>query len=193
MIGLTLVAGAVAGVPGDEAPWKTVRNDIVRVECAEVSGEPWCRSVGLLAAPIDTLDDVLVRIEHTAHRFEKVLSAVALDPATRHVTIDYPALLSDRDYVARYQREATEGRRVLSWVPVEHPSAPPVEGVVRLTEFEGEWQLEAVGEHTRVWHIWHADPAGHFPKWAMSQAQKRTGYEVLLDLARASGATLLPR
>ncbi|MEQ1506849.1 MAG: hypothetical protein ABMB14_31770 [Myxococcota bacterium] len=116
----------------------------------------------------------------------------AIDPEIRHVTIDYPAILADRDYVARYGREVRDGRRILSWTPVEHPSAPPVRGVVRLTAFEGEWQLEATGADTRVRYVWQADPAGDFPDWAMSQAKIRTGYEVLEELAHASGATLVP-
>jgi hypothetical protein len=182
----------VAAVPGEEADWAVVRDDIVRVECTEVLGEPWCRSVGVIAANIDRIDEILTNIERTSHKFQKVRSAIKLDLAIRHVTIDYPSILADRDYVARYSRQVTQDGRILSWVPVEHPSAPPVRGVVRLTEFEGEWRLEAVGDHTRVWHVWHADPAGDFPSWAMSQAKIRTGYEVLQDLAHASGAELVP-
>jgi hypothetical protein len=193
MISLSLVANAVAAVPGEEAGWKVVRDDIVRVECAEVLGEPWCRSVGVISANIDRIDEILTYIERTSHQFQKVRSAVKIDLAIRHVTIDYPSILADRDYVARYSRQITQGRRIISWVPVEHPSAPPVHGVVRLTEFEGEWWLEALGEHTQVGYVWHADPAGDFPSWAMSQAKVRTGYEVLQDLAHASGAELVPR
>jgi hypothetical protein len=191
MISLSLVASAVAAVPGEGAGWEVVRDDIVRVECTSVQGEPWCRSVGVISADIDRIDEILMDIERTFHQFQKLRSATRIDLAIRHVTIDYPSILADRDYVARYSRQITEGRRILSWVPVEHPSAPPVHGVVRLTEFEGEWRLEAVGEHTRVWYVWHADPAGDFPNWAMSQAKVRTGYEVLQDLAHASGAELV--
>lgn len=192
MIAVGLAVGAVAAIPGEEAGWAVVRDDIVRVACVEVHGEPWCRSVGLVTVDIDRVEETLTTIERTADRFEGVLSAVQITPEIRHVTIDYPSILADRDYVARYSYRIEQGQRILSWVPVEHPSAPPVQGVVRLTAFEGEWRLEAVGGHTRVWHVWHADPAGSFPEWALPQAQRRTGYEVLKDLARASGATLAP-
>lgn len=194
MISALLAAGgAAAAVPGDEADWEVLRDDIVRVACTEVGGQPWCRSVGVVAADIDTIDATLSDIAHTYPRFEKVRAAVALDPAIRHVTIDYPSILADRDYVARYSRRVDEGQRVLAWVPVVHPDAPPVPGVVRLTAFEGEWRLEPVGAHTRVWHVWHADPGGSLPSWAIAQAKVRTGYEVLHDLAHAVGATLVAR
>lgn len=193
MISMSLVASAVAAVPGEEAGWEVLRDDIVRVECAEVLGEPWCRSVGVIAANIDRIDETLSDIERTFHKFQKVRSAIKIDLEIRHVTIDYPSILADRDYVARYSRQVTQNQRIISWVPVEHPSAPLVPGVVRLTEFEGEWRLEAMSEYTQVWHVWHADPAGDFPNWAMSQAKSRTGYEVLQDLAHASGAELVAR
>jgi hypothetical protein len=192
LVSASVLSSALAAVPGEAAAWSVVRDDIVRVECTTVAGEPWCRSVGTISAGIDAVDQTLSQIERSYVRFDKLLSATKLDAATRHVTIDYPSILSDRDYVARYSRRLAQGQRVISWEAVEHPDAPVVNGVVRLTEFAGEWRLEAVGGHTRVWYVWHADPAGDFPDWALPQAFKNTGHEVLLDLAGAAGGRLLP-
>ena len=188
-----LAAGVLAAPPGPAAEWSVVRDDSVRVECTTVGGEPWCRSVGTVSASIDAVDQTLSQIEQSYVRFDKLLSATRLDAATRHVTIDYPSILADRDYVARYSRRLEQGQRVIAWEAVEHPAAPEVPGVVRLTDFAGEWRLEAVGAHTRVHYLWQADPAGDFPDWALPQAFKNTGHEVILDLAGAAGGRLLPR
>lgn len=187
-----LIGSALAAVPGAAASWSLVRDDIVRVECATVGGEPWCRSQGTIAADIDAVDETLSQVESSYVRFAKLLSATRLDAATRHVTIDYPSILADRDYVAIYSRREERGQRIISWEPTEHPAAPEVAGVVRLTEFAGEWRLEPAGAHTRVVYVWHADPAGDFPAWALPQAHKTTGHEVLADLARAAGGRLVP-
>lgn len=192
-LGLSLVlSSALAAVPGEAATWSVVRDDIVRVECTTVAGEPWCRSVGTISAGIDAVDQTLSQIELSYVRFDKLLSATKLDAATRHVTIDYPSILADRDYVAEYSRRVVKGQRIIAWEARDHPAAPEVAGVVRLTEFAGEWRLEPAGAHTRVWYVWHADPAGDFPDWALPQAYKNTGFEVLDDLARAAGGRLVP-
>ena len=181
----------VASPPGDDATWKELRNDEVRVECTEVGEEPWCRSHGTVAAPIDTVAGTLENMASHQDKFEAVRSIRTLEPGTLHITLDYPGLLSDRDYVARYT-PATEGDvRVYRWSPVVHQAAPPVDGVVRLAKFGGAWRLEPAGANTRVTYLWHADVGGGIPTWAYGIARKRAGYEALKDLALANGTKLL--
>lgn len=177
-------------LPGSDAVWTELSSSPVRIECAEVAGEPWCRSQGVVEAPIDRVASTLEDMANQGEIFASVLSIRMLAPDTVHVVLDFPNMLSDRDYVARYT-QATDGTaRLYRWVPVEHPEAPPQEGVVRLSKMAGEWRLEPDGGRTRVSYTWQADLSGSFPTWALSVARKRAGWEALHDLANAQKAAL---
>lgn len=184
---------AVAAPPGDEATWESVRDDIVFTECTEVDGTPWCRATGLIGASVTDVAETLATMKNHADKFELVRSIVDLGDDTLHITIDYPSLFSDRDYVAKYTTVVEGEVRRVSWVAVEHPQAPPKKGTVRLADFGGEWRLEPNGTNTKVRYLWQADPGGSFPNWAKPLARKRAGYEALKDLAAAQGSELVER
>jgi len=193
MLVTLVITAALAKPPGDEATWETVRDDIVHIECTEVSGEYWCRADGLLAAPVDDVVETLRAMPSHQDEFELVRSIRELGDETLHITIDYPSVFSDRDYVARYTYSTEGSVHRVRWAPVVHPDAPPVKGAVRLDRFEGEWRLEAKGSRTAVRYLWHAEPGGSFPGWAKPLARKRAGHEALKDLATAQGVELVER
>ncbi len=188
---LTAAPGAVAGPPGPDAAWEELRNDIVRVECTTSGGAPWCRSHGLVAAPVDQLTNTLENMAEHQDKFEAVLGINVLEEDTLHVTLDYPGLFSDRDYVARYARSTSGDTHIYSWTPVTHAGAPAQDGVVRLSRFEGEWRLKAEGSNTRVTYLWQAEFGGSFPTRFESLGRRKAGHEALKDLAGAQGTKLL--
>lgn len=180
---------ALSAVPGDSAGWQSLSTRPVPIECTEVSGEPWCRSRGVVSAPIDQVSDALRNMRHNADAFESVVSIGILEEDVLHITLDYPFPLSDRDYVARYSF-ATEGdTQVLSWEPATHAGAP-VGGNVRLPKFAGEWRLSPRAEGTLVQYTWHADVGGRLPAAAYDTARKKAGHEALKDLAHTQQASL---
>ncbi len=193
MLATLAITAAIARPPGDEATWETVRDDIVHIECAEAGDDIWCRADGIVAAPLDDVLSTLRDMPQHQDAFELVRSIVELGDDTLHITIDYPSLFSDRDYVAKYTHTADGDVHRVSWVPVVHPKAPPVKGAVRLVKFEGEWRLQPGAGGTAVRYTWHADPGGSFPNWAKPIARKRAGHEALKDLAAARGTTLVQR
>lgn len=187
---LLLAAASAANPPGDDAGWEVLTSSPVRVECATVSGQPWCRSFGVIHAPIGQVDGALRDMSTSAHLFESVLSINVLAEDTMHITLDYPAPLDDRDYVAKYAYR-TEGEvRTFTWTPVVHPGAPETDAAVRLPNFAGEWRLSPEGDGTAVRYTWQAEINGSFPTFAYSQAWKKAGHEALKDLANTQGATL---
>lgn len=188
---LAALSPAIAGPPGDDATWSQIRNDVVFVECTEVAGEPWCRSTGLVGAPIAGVTESLKTMADHQDKFEAVASIRTLEPGTLHITLDYPSPLSDRDYVAKYAPSVDGERRIFAWTAVQHPEAPPVDGVVRLPKFSGSWQLEPSGTYTKVTYTWHAAVGGALPAWAYTTARRRAGHEALKDLALANGTTLI--
>ncbi len=188
---LLMSIGSAIALPPPDATWEVLSTKPVLVECTVVQEAPWCRSVALLSAPIEKVADALSHMESQADTFESVRSIQQLDAHTLHVVLDFPGMMSDRDYVARYStHDEPDGVKVISWQPVVHPDAPPTNDAVRLINMEGEWRLTPRGASTEVVYLWQAELRGSFPSWALSIAFKRTGYEVLRDLATTQGAEL---
>ncbi len=187
----TLIIASAFARPGADATWELLEDSTVRIECTETHGEPWCRATALVSAASTNVASSLENMGSQADVFEAVSSIRDLGSNTFHVTLDFPGMMSDRDYVVAFSK-STEGEDlVYSWVPVTHVEAPPVSGVVRLSKMAGEWRLTPSGENTQVTYLWQADLMGSFPSWALPVARKKTGNEALKDLARSRDAKLL--
>jgi len=192
MLITALLSSAFAAIPGATAPWEPLASNPVPVDCATIDGVPWCRSRGVIPAPPDQVASALEDMRKGSSGFESVLSVVVLEPDTVHVVLDYPAPLTDRDYVAKYSRaEADGGALSYTWTPVVHANAPVTESPVRLPNYEGEWLLSPSGsDKTLVTYTWQAEINGSFPKWGYKTAWKKAGHEALKDLASTQGGKL---
>lgn len=187
---LLCTAPRAGTVPADAASWETLTRSPVPVECTEVQGEPWCRSRGIVHAPIDQVAGSLANMADHADLFQSVVSIEVLEENLLHVVLDYPLPFDDRDYVARYSHESRGEAQFFRWKPATHPGAPETDDTVRLAHFQGEWHLEPRGDHTWVQYTWHAKISGSFPSFALPTAWKRAGTEALTDLARTQGTEL---
>jgi hypothetical protein len=178
-------------LPGPDVAFEQLTDHPVPVACARTApGGPWCRSVGIVEAPIERVADALEHMSENAALFENILSIQVLAPGTLHVVLDYPFYLSDRDYVAKYTR-TVEGDVVrYRWVPMTHPGAPPADGVVRLPKFEGEWVLAPHPRGTQVTYLWQGEIGGSLPQSAYEKAWKTAGHAALKDLAHTRNAVL---
>lgn len=185
LFALTPVARAL---PGPDATWTVLSESGPRVECTETGGEPWCRSIGTVPLPIDQVAATLEDMAAHQALFDSIVSIEVLAPDTMHIILDYPALMSDRDYVARYSRAVDGEARMYRWVPVVHPAAPEVDGIVRLPRMAGEWRLDPAGTSTKVTYTWEAEIAGSFPSALLNKARKIAGGEALKDIEKASTA-----
>jgi hypothetical protein len=181
-----LFAGSAWALPGADATWTVLQDADPRVECTEVGGQPWCRSVGTVPVPIDQVANTLENMAKYQDLFESIVSIDVLAPDTMRVVLDYPSPLTDRDYVAKYTRSTEGPVRSYRWEPVSHPSAPASDSVVRLPRMAGEWRLEPAGSETKVTYTWQAEIAGSFPSWGYTTARKKAGQEALKDIAKAS-------
>ncbi len=189
---LLLTLTAAAAVPGDDATWEVLTKSPVKVECATVAGAPWCRSYGLIHAPIEQVDGALRNMSSSAELFDSVIKIDVLAADTLHIVLDYPAPLDDRDYVAHYSYDTDGDVRRFTWEPVVHAGAPETDEAIRLPSFAGEWYLKPAEGGTAVRYTWQAEINGSFPSFAYATAWKRAGFEALKDLANTQGATLSP-
>ena len=177
-------------LPGDSAPWESLSSKPVMVECATVGDAPWCRSEGVIEAPVEQVVDALKNMRYNAGLFEAVLEIHVLSEDVLHVVLDYPAPLDDRDYVAKYAYSTEGDAHLFQWEPSSLAGAPGAAEAVRLPNFAGEWRLEARGAGTWVRYTWQAEINGKFPSFAYGQAWKKAGHEALKDLANTQKASL---
>ena len=187
---LLLAPASAAGLPDDGAAWETLSTSPVRVECTTHDGAPWCRSFGLIGAPIDQVSQALRDMRGNADAFESVLSIRVISEDTLHIVLDYPSPLDDRDYVARYSHSTDGDVQRFSWVSEGQSAVPVPDGVVRLPNFAGEWELRPHAGGTAVRYTWHGEINGSFPAFGYSVARKKAGHEALKDLAQTQGARL---
>ncbi len=193
-MGWWLVMLSSWAMPPSDATWTLLSEGKERIECTEQGDVTWCRSSATVTAPIDKIVGSLSDMAKNADRFESILSIRTLEADVMHITLDFPGLLSDRDYVARYEMQEREnGVHALVWTPIKHPNAPHVKGVVRLNDYEGEWLLEPAGSSTVVTYLWHASYGGSLPALALPMARKKTGQEALKDIAVVNDAKVSSR
>lgn len=183
---LVLLPSLALALPGPDVQWTVLSNGDPYIECTvDAAGEPWCRSTGTVALPIDLVAATLEDMPTHQHLFDNIERIDVLAPDTMHIVLDYPRLFSDRDYVATYTRSVVGTTRIYSWRPAA-TQPPPDPGVVRLPKMAGEWRLTPAGASTKVTYLWQAEIAGDFPEMMLSLARKTAGQQALKDLRKAA-------
>ncbi len=187
---LLFLAVAHAAVPGADAVWSPLQSSPVKIECTTVGTSPYCRSTGIISAPVETAVATFAALDQHVSKMGAIGKVARLEPDVLHVVMDYPFPLSDRDYVARFVKTVQEdGTTVFAWTPITHASAPEESGVVRLTWLDGEWRFAADGANTRVTYVWQSDPGGGLPD--VKAVRKQAGTLAVQDIANACGAKVL--
>ena len=103
-----------------------------------------------------------------------------------------PWPVSDRDVVLRAEAVLLEPstRASVRFENVADPSAPPIDGIVRMPRLVGAYDLVALSPaRTRVTYEIDIDPGGSLPAWAVTRTTRDTPLYTLLGLRRQVGAT----
>ncbi len=186
---IALLAASALALPPSNATWSSLATKPVVIDCTEDGGRKVCRSTGVIGVPVETAVSTFATLDEHQAKMEKISKIVRLEPDTLLVVMDYPGMLSDRSYVARFSRRTDpDGAVVFGWVPVTHVGAPE-DNTVRLTWLEGEWRFQDVGGNTRVTYVWDADPGGNLPDAGL--VYKQAGQLAIQDMANACGTTIL--
>jgi hypothetical protein len=182
---------AFAALPPDSATWSAIQTSPVKIECTTWQDKPYCRSTGVIGAALATATDTFATLDQHTDKMGSIKSVERLEPDVLHVVMDYPAWLSDRDYVARFKRRTdADGTEVFAWTPITDAKAPPIAGVIRLTWLEGEWRFkDEGGGNTRVTYVWEADPGGGLPN--ANLVWKKAGTYAVTDMASACGTKIV--
>lgn len=186
---LLLVSAALAVAPPDSSTWTPLASTPVKIECTDYQGKPYCRSTGVIGAPVEVASKTFEQLDQHVSKMDSITSVKRLESDTLHVVMDYPFPLDDRDYVAKFAHRVDGSTHVFAWTPVTHAGAPPINGVVRLSWLDGEWRFAPEGANTRVTYVWQADPGGNLPD--VGAVRKKAGYLAVLDIANACGTKIL--
>lgn len=185
-----LLLATAHALPPESSDWAPLLADPVAIACTTSPSGPYCRATGVIATQLATASATFGELDRHVARMGAISTIARLERDVLHVVMDYPFPLSDRDYVARFvHRTEPDGTEVYAWAPVEHPSAPPTEGVVRLAWLDGEWRFAAEGASTRVTYVWQADPGGRLPD--VNAVRTKAGTLAVLDMANACGTRIV--
>jgi hypothetical protein len=184
---------------GDDAWRPVLTQDGVAVSERDVPGRALPEFRGETEIPADLYDVLAVILDVPAQtewmwqcRESRVLASDADGHSRFYQRLDVHWPASDRDVVLRGETLIVEpGRRARShfWA-VDDPSVPPVDGLVRMSELDGSFELEALAAGgTRVTYTVSADAAGSLPHALIRGTVKESPYDTLTGLRRRVAET----
>ncbi|MEL6547042.1 MAG: START domain-containing protein, partial [Myxococcota bacterium] len=163
--------------------WELVeQDDELQVWTRERAGSDYeeIRARILLNASAEKTWTVLDDVERYQEFMPRLVEARVLERVGDRVLYQYqkidPPVLAVRDCVMRIEISRTPGRYVRKFRASHHPLSPPLDDeTVRLSVFEGEWRVEALGPNRSalVYQV-HADPGGRVPSWLSNYASTMT-------------------
>ncbi len=136
---------------------------------------------GLVNAPPDEVLTALLDYEHQKGFIKRVTESKILD-RKQHYLIVYQHLnlpvISDRDYTLFVVWGTSGDVRWVVYRAISDRGPPEKDGIVRVTDHEGSWQLKPTGENGGVTQLrfqMSIDLAGWLPRWL---ARSKAGDEV---------------
>jgi hypothetical protein len=136
---------------------------------------------GLVNAPPDEVLTALLDYEHQKGFIKRVTESKILD-RKQHYLIVYQHLnlpiISDRDYTLFVVWGTSGALRWVVYRAISDHGPPEKDGIVRVTDHEGSWQLKPMGANGGVTQLrfqMSIDLAGWLPRWL---ARSKAGDEV---------------
>ena len=172
--------------PLDYDSWNTIYEKNVWVGWADFNGDKICKSTKVYNFSIES---IAIKIENKSNYpkiFKRISKVDLFENDVIHITLDMPFPFSNRDYVVKYIQSIEEKAKIYQYYAVEKPKIDLQKNVIRLTNAYGEWRLtQLTPNSTKVSYIWNGELLGSFPDWALTDAWKTQGVEVLNWLEEA--------
>lgn len=148
------------------------------------SGVYYIKGVGVLSFPAQTILD-LTRDQSRKKQWDSMFKeGRVVQEFTEHSRLLYeqfsaPWPVSNRDFLlANYVQHTAEVRVSVNF-SVEHPSVPPVRGVVRAHTEVGGFICRQLGEReTKVTFVLCMDPRGAIPQAIVNSSQKKQAQKI---------------
>ncbi len=191
-----LVAITVAGVvPRPALAWQLVHaDDSLRVEQRDYPGSPLLEVRGVLSLQT-TMNAVMALLRDADFNDQwvyrsggaRILAQKGYSRAYVYGVVDAPWPMQDRDTVVRFDYQQDPVTRAVLITITNFPDyLPPVDGLVRVPEFGGFWQLEPEApDRVRVTYQVRGHPGGMIPVWLANRAAARSVLQTLRNMPGA--------
>ena len=160
--------------------WNIIQKDETEIRWTTYSGYPICQATSVLPFSIESISSIIEDVRNYPKVFKRIHKTNILEKDIIHVMLDMPFLLSDRDYVIKYQKNKTQDNWEFTFIAVKHTNAPLDKDYVRLVNAAGKWKLISKDDNqTLVSYTWNGELLGDFPNFALERAWKTQGNEII--------------
>ena len=118
----------------------------------------------------------------------RIIETPGYEQAYVYGVVDAPFPMRDRDTVVRFDyRQDSVTREIRITITNTPDRMPPAEGLVRVPDFGGFWNLQPAGTGAvKVTYQVHGDPGGWVPIWIANYAAARSVIRTLENLPAAA-------
>ncbi len=175
--------------------WKLMRNENgIRAYARSIPGSKLLelKAITIIDAKMEVIGEVLRDVPSNPEWMAdcsdaRIVHLISPKEMIVHTTLDFPAPVSDRDLVVRsfttYLLDRARG--IVTLTSVVDPAAPERSGVVRMTNFSGEYVLEYISrDKTGVIYSYRADPGGNIPTFLVNLFSRDGLFKTLTGLKR---------
>ena len=160
--------------------WNIIQKDDTEIRWTKYKGYPICQATSVLPFSIESISSIIEDVRNYPKVFKRIHKTNILEKDIIHVMLDMPFLLSDRDYVIKYQKNKTQDNWEFTFRAVKHTNAPLDKDYVRLVNAAGKWKLISKDDNqTLVSYTWNGELLGDFPNFALERAWKTQGNEII--------------
>ena len=172
--------------PSSYTDWEILQDDHIWIGWTEYNESQWCKANLILHSPMENISTIIEDKANYPNVFKRVESVKIITDEIVHIVLDMPFPFYGRDYIVGYIQLQEENDIVYRFTSVEDSKIPVHEDYVRLIHAAGEWRLHSLDKNsTEVTYIWNGELLGDFPDWALPQAWRTQGDEVLNWLQEA--------
>jgi len=151
----------------------------------------WVGAVGIIPAPVDKVQQVLLDFEHQVGKIGRLSEAHILsrddDGLYVYERLNLP-VIDDRDFTARVTYGADGDRRWITYWSGDDRGPKPRDGIVRVTRQRGSWDLVPLpgGKGTLARYELRIDLGGSVPLWMARPHSAEELPEVFAAVCRLS-------
>ena len=160
--------------------WIKLQSNHTWIGWAEYDGFPICKAVRTLPFNIDNISIAIEDKKNYPNIFERITQVRLYEKDVLHIYLDMPFPISSRDYIVKYEYIEKNNQKNYKFFSVDHQKTIEFKDAIRLPNAGGEWILIPLNANsTEVSYIWNGELLGDFPNWALTNAWKTQGTEVL--------------
>ena len=160
--------------------WNNLQSNHTWIGWTEYGGYPICKAVRTLPFNIDNISIAIEDKRNYPNIFKRITQVRLYEEDVLHIYLDMPFPISSRDYIVKYEYIEKNNQKNYKFFSVDHPKTIEFKGAIKLPNAGGEWILNPLNSNsTQVTYIWNGELLGDFPNWALTNAWKTQGTEVL--------------